>query len=75
MDSEDIEESKEQARVEAARITKAHVEQLAQEVNRAKAALKKEVSTLALAAAEKILMAEVDEGKNRALLDSMIEEL
>jgi F-type H+-transporting ATPase subunit b len=70
-----IEESKEQARVEAARITKTHAEQLAQEVNRAKAVLKQEVSALALATAEKILMAEVDEGKNRVLLDSMIDEL
>jgi F-type H+-transporting ATPase subunit b len=70
-----IEESKEQARLEAARITKSHTEQLAQEVNRAKAALKKEVSVLALAAAEKILMAEVDGDKSRALLDRMIEEL
>ncbi len=70
-----IDEAKEQAREEAARITKAHAEQLEQEVNRAKASLKKEVSVLALAAAEKILMAEVDEEKNRVLLDHMIEEL
>ncbi|MDF1645664.1 MAG: F0F1 ATP synthase subunit B [Legionellaceae bacterium] len=70
-----IDEAKEQARAEAARITKAHTEQLAQEVNRAKESLRKEVSVLALAAAEKILMAEVDEDKNRALLDHMIEEL
>ena len=70
-----IEEAKEQARCEAARITKAHAEQLTQEVNRAKETLRKEVSVLALAAAEKILMAEVDEDKNRALLDHMIEEL
>lgn len=70
-----VEESKEQARAEAARIAKTHAEQLTQEVNRAKAALQQEVSTLALAAAEKILMAEVDEAKSRALLDSMIKEL
>jgi F-type H+-transporting ATPase subunit b len=70
-----IEESKEQARAEAARITKAHTEQLAQEVNRTKAVLKKEVSVLAVAAAEKILRAEVDGDKSRALLDHMIEEL
>ncbi len=70
-----VEEAKEQAREEAARMTKAHTEQLAQEVNRAKESLKKEVGVLALAAAEKILMAEVDEDKNRVLLDHMIEEL
>lgn len=70
-----VEEAKDQAREDAARITKAHAEQLAQEVNRAKEALKKEVGILALAAAEKILMAEVDEDKNRVLLDHMIEEL
>ncbi len=70
-----IEEAKEAARLESSRITKAHTEQLAQEVNRAKADLKKEVSALALAAAEKILRAEVDEKKNRVLLDHMIEEL
>ena len=70
-----IDEAKEQARVDAARITKAHEEQLAQEVNRAKESLRQEVSTLALAAAEKILMAEVDKEKNQVLLDQMIEEL
>lgn len=70
-----IEEAKTQARVEAERMAKAHEEALAQEVNRAKESLRKEVSSLALAAAEKILMAEVDEKKNRVLLDHMIEEL
>jgi len=70
-----IDEAKEQARLEAERIAKAHREQLSQEVNRAKEMLKHEVSALALAAAEKIIMAEVDAEKNRSLLDHLIEEL
>jgi len=70
-----VDEAKENARVEAERIAKTHAEQLTQEVNRAKEALREQVSVLALAAAEKILMNEVDAEKNRAILDHLIEEL
>ena len=70
-----VDEAKENARSEAERIAKTHTEQLAQEVNRAKDALREQVSVLALAAAEKILMNEVDAEKNSAILDHLIEEL
>jgi F-type H+-transporting ATPase subunit b len=70
-----VEDAKHDARAEADRIAKTHAEHLTQEVNRAKESLRREVSVLALAAAEKILMAEVDEEKNRVMLDHMIEEL
>jgi len=70
-----VDEAKEQARAEAERMTQAHEAQLAQEVNRAKEQLRKEVGLLAVAAAEKILMAEVDEKKNSVILEHMIEEL
>ena len=70
-----VDEAKESARSEAERIAKTHAEQLAQEVNRAKEALRGEVAALALAAAEKILMNEVDAAKNSAILDHLIEEL
>ncbi len=63
------------ARTEADRIARTHAEQLTQEVNRAKDALRKEVGVLAVAAAEKILMNEVDAEKNKAILDHLIEEL
>lgn len=70
-----VDEAKEHARAESERIAKMHAEQLAQEVIRAKEALRKQVSVLALAAAEKILMNEVDAAKNSAILDHLIEEL
>jgi len=70
-----VDEAKNHARAEAERIAKTHAEQLAQEVNRAKEALRQQVGTLALAAAEKILMNEVDAEKNKAILDHLIEEL
>jgi len=70
-----VDEAKNEARAEAERIMKTHAEQLTQEVSRAKEALRVEVSALAIAAAEKILMNEVDEEKNRTILDHLIEEL
>lgn len=70
-----VDDAKAQAQAEAMRIAKTHAEQLAQEVNRAKEALREQVSVLALAAAEKILMNEVDAEKNKAILDHLIEEL
>ncbi|MDF1684315.1 MAG: F0F1 ATP synthase subunit B [Legionellaceae bacterium] len=70
-----VDEAKNNARAEAERIAKSHSEQLDQEVTRAKEALREQVGALALAAAEKILMNEVDAEKNKAILDHLIEEL
>ena len=70
-----IEEAKDDARQEAQKLAKIAEEQISQEVNRAKDTLRKQVATLAVAGAEKILMREIDEQANRALLDNLIEEI
>lgn len=70
--AEIVEAAKDAATLEAQKAAKIAQEQLAQEVNRAKENLQKQVATLAIAGAEKILMREVDEQANRALLDNLI---
>ena len=70
-----IEEAKEQAKIQAEHAAKIAAEHLAQEVNRAREALHKEIGKLAVAGAEKILKHEIDVSRNRALLDSLIEEI
>lgn len=70
-----VEESKHDARLEAQKIVHHAQEQIVQEVNHAKDELKKQVASLAVAGAEKILMREVDEKTNSALLDNLIEEI
>lgn len=67
-----VEEAKDAASQEAQKSAKIAQEHIAQEVNRAKETLQKQVATLAIAGAEKILMREVDEKANRALLDNLI---
>lgn len=67
-----IEEAKDAANQEALKYAKIAQEHIAQEVNRARENLQKQVATLAIAGAEKILMREVDEKANRALLDNLI---
>ena len=73
--SQIVDEAKTEARQEAQHLAKIAQEQIAQEVNRAKDTLRKQVATLAVAGAEKILMREIDEKSNRALLDNLIEEI
>ena len=70
-----VEEAKDDARQEGQKLAKIAEEQIVQEVNRAKDTLRKQVATLAVAGAEKILMREIDEQANRALLDNLIEEI
>ena len=70
-----VEESKHDARLESQKIVNNAQEQIAQEVNQARDALKKQIASLAVAGAEKILMREVDEKTNSALLDNLIEEI
>lgn len=70
-----IEEAKEQAKVQTEHAAKVAAEHLVQEVNRARAALHKEVGKLALIGAEKILKREIDESRNQALIDDLIEEI
>ena len=70
-----MEEAKEDARQETQKLAKIAEEQIAQALNQAKDALRKQVAVLAVAGAEKILMREVDEASNRALLNHLIEEI
>lgn len=70
-----IEEAKEQSKIQTEHAAKLAGEHLAQEVNRARATLRKEVGKLAVAGAEKILKIEIDEARNRILIDDLIEEI
>lgn len=73
--SQIIETAKEEAKIEAQAQVKIAREQLLQEINQAKDQLRKQVASLAVAGAEKILSKEIDEKANSALLDSMIKEI
>lgn len=66
-----VEESKDQARVEGERLKEAAQAEIAQEVNRAKEQLRGQVAKLALAGAEKILEASIDEKAHRDLVDKL----
>ncbi|OGV42136.1 MAG: F0F1 ATP synthase subunit B [Legionellales bacterium RIFCSPHIGHO2_12_FULL_42_9] len=70
-----LEEAKEDARCEAQRQMKLAQEQFSQEINSAKASLRMQLATLAVAGAEKILRREVDKKANKGLLDQLIEEI
>ncbi|EXJ10065.1 MULTISPECIES: F0F1 ATP synthase subunit B [Nitrincola] len=70
-----IEEAKEKAREEAARVKAAADAELTQEVNRAKEALRAQVGVLALAGAEKILEASVDQKAHAKLVEKLAAEL
>lgn len=66
-----IEEAKEQARTEAERIKVAAQADIVQETNRAKEQLRGKVAALALAGAEKILQASIDQNAHRALVENL----
>lgn len=70
-----IDEAKEQAHEEADRVKAAAQAELEQEVNRAKEVLRSQVATLALAGAEKILEASVDEKAHAQLVEKLAAEL
>ncbi len=70
-----VDEAKDDARLEAQKLAKVAQDQITQEVNQARSALRKEVAALAVAGAEKILKREVDESANSSLLDNLIEEI
>lgn len=73
--SQIIEEAKATAHEEGVRLAKVAREQIEQEVNQVKDALRKRVAVLAVAGAEKILERQVDEAANSELLDNLIQEL
>ena len=70
-----IEEARSEARLEGQKLAKLAQEHIAQEVHHAKDVLRKQVATLAVAGAEKILMREIDERANEALLDNLMKEI
>ena len=70
-----VEESKHQARSEGERLIEAAKAQIEQERAQAKENLRKEVSALALRAAEQILKEEIDKAKHQAILAKTAEQL
>jgi F-type H+-transporting ATPase subunit b len=70
-----VEEAKLQAKVEGDRILEAAHARIEQETLQAKETLRKEVSTLALRAAEQILKEEIDKTKHQSILNKAAEEL
>lgn len=69
--SQIVEEAKEQARVEADRIKTAANAEIEQEVNRAKEQLRGKVAALAIAGAEKVLQASIDQNAHKALVENL----
>jgi F-type H+-transporting ATPase subunit b len=70
-----IEEAKQQARVEADRVKASAQAEIEQEVNNAREVLRAQVTTLAIAGAEKILEAAVDEKAHAKLVEKLAAEL
>lgn len=70
-----VDEAKEQAREEANRVKAAAEAEIEQEINQAKEALRAQVAALALAGAEKILEASVDEKAHAQLVEKLAAEL
>lgn len=73
--SQIVDEAKDVARLEGQKLVKIAEGQITQELNRAKDDLRKQVASLAVAGAERILQREIDEKANQALLNSLIEEI
>ncbi|OUS39812.1 F0F1 ATP synthase subunit B ['Osedax' symbiont bacterium Rs2_46_30_T18] len=73
--SQIVDEAKEAASAEAERIKLAAQADIEQEVNRAKETLRTQVAVLAVAGAEKILEASVDEAAHAKLVDKLAAEL
>lgn len=70
-----IEEAKDKALEEANRVKAAKEAELEQSVNQAREALRAQVATLALAGAEKILEASIDEAAHAQLVEKLAAEL
>lgn len=73
--SEIVEEAKAQARVEADRIVAGAKAEVDQEVHRAREQLRKQVASLAVAGAEKVLAKSIDAKAHGELLDKLAAEL
>lgn len=70
-----VDEAKEQAREEGKRIIAGANAEIEQEVNRAKEALRAQVSAIAIAGAEKILERSIDKAANEEMLNKLAAEL
>ncbi len=70
-----VDEAKEQAREEGQRIIAGANAEIEQEVNRAKEALRAQVSAIAVAGAEKILEQSIDSAANEDMLNKLASEL
>lgn len=70
-----VDEAKDNARTEGERIKAAAQAEVEQEVNRAKEALRAQVATLALAGAEKVLDASIDESVHKDMVDKLAASL
>ena len=73
--TDQMKEAKQQAVAEGDRIKAAAQADIEQEINRAKEELRASVAGLALAGAEKVLEASIDEKSNRALVDKLAAQL
>ncbi len=70
-----VEESKGNAQKEGERMIQAATAQIEQEMQQARESLRKEVSALALRAAEQILQQEIDKAKHKEILNKASEQL
>lgn len=70
-----MDEAKEQAKEEQKRIIALAQEEIAREVNQTKEKLKKQLASLAIAGAEKIVRHHLDGAKQMALLDEFVAEI
>ena len=73
--SQIVDEAKTQAVAEGSRLKEAAQSDIEQEVNRAKEQLRSQVATLALAGAEKVLQATIDESTHRDMVDKLAANL
>ncbi len=73
--AEIIDEAKENARTEGEHILTTAKSEIEQESNRVKEQLREQVARLAMAAAEKILMKEINAAKHKDLLDSVAKQI
>lgn len=73
--SQIVEEAKDQAREEGKRIIAGANAEIEQEVNRAKEALRAQISSIAVAGAEKILERTIDKAANEEMLNKLAAEL
>ncbi|MDY0069446.1 MAG: F0F1 ATP synthase subunit B [Porticoccaceae bacterium] len=70
-----VEEAKDKARAEGERLKATAQAEIEQEANRVREELRAKVAALALAGAEKILEASIDENANRELVDKLAAQL